>query len=50
MGDKWKRYNHVNYFVNKLEKFGCFVIFTSFLRNWSREVSQKIDLKLKELK
>lgn len=50
MDSRWKNYKHVNYFVNKLKNFNCFIIFTNFLEDWADEISKKIDLKLKEVK
>ena len=47
MNKKWENYKHVRYFVKKLKQFNCFVLFSNFEKDWSREIANKIHNKLK---
>lgn len=47
MNKKWKKYKHVRYFTNKLEKFNCFVLLSDFSKDWAKDIANKIHSKLK---
>ena len=47
MNKKWKKYKHVRYFTNKLEKFNCFVLLSNFSKDWAKDIANKIHSKLK---
>lgn len=44
---KWKKYKHCIKLVKKLKKFNCFIFFSNFQGDWSKEVVMKIDETLK---
>ena len=48
MNKKWDEYKHVRYFIGKLERLRCFVILSSFSKDWSIEVVNKIRKVLKD--